>query len=81
MPRFFFDYQLIPDSPTRSPADEEGLEFDSTDTALREAATAMAEMARDLLPHLAHREIVIAIRDEAGPVGTARITFELTKSR
>jgi len=60
VPRFYFDVRegakFIPD--------EEGLEFDSFETAEREAAIAAAEIGRDQLPKGDAREVTVEIRNE-----------------
>jgi hypothetical protein len=41
-----------------------------------EAARALAELARDVLPGSLKRELAIEVRDRLGPVMIARMTFE-----
>ncbi len=60
MPRFYFDVR----EGSRFVPDEEGLEFDSLDAAEREAATAAAEIGRNLLPKGLAREVTIELRNE-----------------
>jgi hypothetical protein len=48
---------------TSFPPDEEGLEFDSFETAKREAAAAAAEIRRDRLPKADAREIAVEVRN------------------
>jgi uncharacterized protein DUF6894 len=60
VPRFYFDVR----EGEKFIADEEGLEFDSFETAEREAATAAAEIGRDRLPKGDAREVTVEIRNE-----------------
>jgi hypothetical protein len=60
VPHFYFDVRegerFIPDN--------EGLEFDSLDAAEHEAASAAAEIGRNLLPKGDAREVTIELRNE-----------------
>ena len=58
--------------------DDEGLEFPDLETVKAEAARALAELARDVLPASAKRELAIEVRDENGPVLLAVMRFEAT---
>ncbi len=76
MPRFYFDTR---EGPTFIP-DEEGLEFPDLDAAEREAATAAAEMGRDLLPRGDARDITVEVRNEHGQqVLTVRVAMEIDR--
>ena len=77
MPRYFFDVR--DGSVTR---DDVGLEFDSIDAARSEAARALAEMARDVLPGAYARELTIEVRDESNePLLRAALRFEVQRLR
>lgn len=56
--------------------DDVGLEFSDLEAVKVEAARALAELARDVLPGSLKRELAIEVRDELGPVMIARMTFE-----
>jgi hypothetical protein len=77
MPRFFFDFQdseLI--------RDLDGTELPSLADAQYEAAMALTELARDVLPGSHQRELSVAVREEAGPVlFTAKLSFQLTPAQ
>ena len=60
MPRFYFDVR----EGEKFIADEEGLTFDSLETAEREAATAAAEIGRDHLPKGDSREVTVEVSNE-----------------
>ena len=60
MSRFYFDVR----EGTRFTPDEQGLEFENLDAAECEAATAAAEIGRDLLPKGDAREITVEVRNE-----------------
>jgi hypothetical protein len=61
MPHFFFDVRDNGEF-TR---DDDGLEFPSIETARDNAARALAEMARFVLPGSVVRELAIEVRDAA----------------
>jgi hypothetical protein len=61
MPRFFFDVRDS-DQFTR---DDDGLEFPSIEKARDEAARALAEMAKFVLPGSVVCELAIEVRDAA----------------
>ena len=72
MPRFFFDTRdndLVLE-------DEVGLDYPDLEAVKVEAARALAELARDVIPGSLKRELAIEVRDELGPVLKARLTFE-----
>ena len=60
MPRFYFDVR----EGARFIPDDEGLEFDSLDTAEREAAATAAEIGRDRLPKGDLREVTVELMNE-----------------
>ena len=61
MPFYYFDSRdgdkFIPD--------EHGVELDGIESARDEAAIALAELAKDVLPGSERRELTIEVRDEA----------------
>ncbi len=57
--------------------DEIGLELASLDTAKKEAAIALAELAKETLPGSATRTLTIEARDERGPVLRASLRFDV----
>jgi uncharacterized protein DUF6894 len=73
MPRYYFDVQ---DNGSSS-IDETGHEFASVNEARLEAAKALGEIARDILPGLSVRQISIEVRDDRGPVLSASLRFEV----
>ena len=82
MPRFFFDYHVVPrQGHSQIEPDEEGLDIADAESACIQAIVALTEIAQDLLPRLNHREIAIEIRDEQGVLVKTRILFELDKLR
>jgi hypothetical protein len=56
--------------------DEMGVEFPDLEAVKVEAARALAELARDVIPGSLRRVLAIEVRDEQGPVLVARMTFE-----
>jgi hypothetical protein len=63
VPRFFFDI----DDGQKVISDLDGAEFPSVKAARREAAQALAEMAKDLLPNDGtERKMSIRVRDHSG---------------
>jgi hypothetical protein len=78
MPRFYFDVR----DGDKFIRDDDGLEYPDTETARDEAALALAEMAKDVLPGAAIREIAIEVRDEAKePLLRAVLRFEVQRLR
>jgi hypothetical protein len=63
MPRFFFDVR----EGVRFTPDEDGLEFPDLNAAEREAATAAAEIGRDLLPKGVARCVSVEVRNQYAP--------------
>jgi hypothetical protein len=61
MPLFFFDVR----DDAGFTQDDEGLEFSSIEKARDEAARALAEMAKFVLPGSVVRELAIEVRDAA----------------
>ncbi|HVI34409.1 DUF6894 family protein [Phenylobacterium sp.] len=72
MPLYFFD--------TRDGdvfiEDDMGLTFPDLEAVKVEAARALTELARDVVPGSLKRELAVEVRDDAGPVLVARLTFE-----
>jgi hypothetical protein len=56
--------------------DDVGLEFPDLEAVKVEAAKALAELARDVIPGSLKRELAVEVRDELGPILVARMTFE-----
>ena len=56
--------------------DDLGVEYPDLEVVKAEAARALAELARDVLPGSTRRELAIEVRDEDGPVLVARMVFE-----
>jgi hypothetical protein len=78
MPRYFFDSR---DGETFI-RDEDGVVCDDIDGARDQAAVALAELARDILPGLERRELIIDVRDEDDqPVLKTCLIFEATRLR
>jgi hypothetical protein len=74
VPRFYFDVR----EGTRFIPDDEGLEFDSLETAEREAAEAAATIGRDQFANGDARDITIEVRDEHGQrVRTATVSVRI----
>ena len=72
MPRYFFDTR---DGDTFI-ADDIGREFPGLDEVKAEAALSLADLARDVLPEVRRRVLIVEVRDESRPVLEARLTFE-----
>jgi hypothetical protein len=77
MPLYFFDTrdndQLV--------EDDVGLEYPDLEAVKVEAARALAELARDVIPGSLKRELAVEVRDAQGPVLIARMTFEASVLR
>jgi hypothetical protein len=56
--------------------DDVGLELPDLEAVKVEAAKALAELARDVIPGSLKRELAVEVRDELGPILVARMTFE-----
>lgn len=72
MTRYYFD---IRDGEALF-ADEEGLELDDQTQAEIEAATSLADLAKDLSPHDERHHMAIEVRTQAGPVFQAAFIFK-----
>jgi hypothetical protein len=57
--------------------DDEGIELPSFERAKQDAARALAEIARDVLPCSVVRTLSIEVRDDVGPVFKATLRFEV----
>jgi hypothetical protein len=78
MPGYFFD---VRDGDHVTLGDEP-LEFQDLEAAHRDAAAALAEMARDVLPLSKQREMVINVRSETGErVLSLSLTFAAERAR
>jgi hypothetical protein len=62
VPRYFFDLR----DGDRVIVGDEALEFKDLEAARGDAAASLAEMAHDLLPCSAHRNMVLDVRSESG---------------
>lgn len=72
MPLFFFDTRDNDDFIE----DDMGLDFPDLEAVKVEAARALAELARDVIPGSLKRELAVEVRDALGPVLRALMTFE-----
>lgn len=72
MPLYFFDTRDNDDFIE----DDLGIDFPDLETVKREAARALAELARDVIPGSLKRKLAVEVRDEQGPVLRAIMTFE-----
>lgn len=72
MPLYFFDTRDNDDFIE----DDIGIEFPGLETVKIEAAKALAELARDVLPGSMKRDLAVEVRDSAGPVLKALMRFE-----
>jgi hypothetical protein len=72
MPLYFFDTR---DNDTFI-EDDIGLELPDLEAVKIEAATALAELARDVLPGSLQRDLAVEARDESQPVLKAKLRFE-----
>lgn len=61
MPRYYFDVH----DGEKGTRDEDGLDLDGDDRALKEAVKALPEIARDVLPDGTQRDFVVEVRDAA----------------
>ncbi len=57
-------------------ADDTGFEFADLEDVKVQAAKALAELARDVIPGSLKRELSVEVRDERGPVLTVLMHFE-----
>lgn len=77
MPRYYFDVR-----DGHLTEDDVGIEFDGIEAARDEAARALGEMARDVLPGSAVREIAIQVRDGTRePLLRTVLRFEVERLR
>lgn len=72
MPLYFFDTRDNDDLVQ----DDIGIDFFGLEAVKIEAARALAELARDVLPGSLERKLGVEVRDEFGPVLRAIMTFE-----
>ena len=78
MHRYYFD---LSDQNGRF-VDDEGMDFNNMDAVEREAAQAMADAARHSFQRpIKPAEIVIEVRDDAGPVMRVRLALEIERSK
>lgn len=77
MPRFDFDTRDNDDFG----ADDTGLDLPSVQIAKEEAAKALADLARDVLPAAVVRTLSVEVRDDEGPVLRASLRFEVEHVR
>lgn len=56
--------------------DDVGLELPDMEAVKAEAARALAEMARDVIPERWERELAVEVRDALGPVLKALLRFQ-----
>ena len=56
--------------------DDVGLDYPDLEAVKIDAAKALAELARDVIAGTLKRELAVEVRDEFGPVLTARMMFE-----
>jgi hypothetical protein len=73
MPRYYFDIRDNQDFV----ADEIGIEFETFDEVKEEAAVAVTDVAKDVLPGSEVRNLAIEVRDEIGPVLIVKLRFEI----
>ena len=78
MPRYFFDSR---DNGTFI-RDGEGLDLEDLDAARAEAARALADIARDVLPGATRRELAIEVSDhDREPLLRSILVFEVQRLR
>jgi hypothetical protein len=78
MPRYHFDLH----DGARFTTDETGVELDDIKAARQEAARALGELARKILPDNDRREVVIEVKDETGQrvlVAKLSVSIEATE--
>ncbi|HET9395624.1 MAG TPA: hypothetical protein VFO36_06170 [Nitrospiraceae bacterium] len=56
--------------------DDVGLELSDLEAVKVEAARALAELARDVIPGSLKRNLAVEVRDELGPILKALMSFE-----
>ena len=72
MPHYFFDTR----DNHRFIEDDVGLDYPDLEAVKVEAARALADFAREVIPGSVRRELAIEVRDERGPVLAAKMAFE-----
>ena len=72
MPLYFFDTRDNDDFVE----DDTGLQLPDLEAVKVEAAKALAELARDVIPGSVKRKLSVEVRDQQGPVLKAIMTFE-----
>jgi hypothetical protein len=77
MVRYYFD---VRDNDTFI-EDDLGVELPSLEIVKRDAARALAEIARDVLPGAVVRSLIVEVRDDAGPILKAMLRFEVVHAR
>jgi hypothetical protein len=75
MPRYYFDTQAN----GQVIRDPDGLDLPGEDAARREAASALADMAKDVLPNATARQLSVEVRDEEKLLLVARLMFEIAQ--
>ena len=72
MPHYFFDTR----DNDRFIEDDVGLDYFDLEAVKVEAARALADFAREVIPGSVRRELAIEVRDVRGPVLAATMAFE-----
>ncbi len=72
MPLYFFDTRDNDEFIT----DDVGLELPDLERVKVEAARALADLARDVIPGSVRRHLSVEVRDDQGPVMIAMMMFE-----
>lgn len=72
MPRYFFDSR----DDDAFISDDIGGEYPDFEAAKAEAARALADLAKEVLPSSLRRELAIEVRGDQGPVLIALMKFE-----
>ena len=72
-------YLFDTDDGTEFLHDGVGVELPNLDAARREATTALAEIAKDIIPGSEQRELTLIVRTETGkPILRLTISFDIT---
>jgi hypothetical protein len=78
VPRYYFDFR----DGDACTFDDVGVDLEGIEAARDEAARALGEMARDVLPGASRRVLGVEVRDEAKePLLDARLVFEVARLR
>lgn len=77
MRTYFFDFR---DNEDRID-DDVGSALSSLDEVRAMASKSLAEYARDIIPTIRCRQLAVEVRDEVGPVMTAKLTLEIVVLR